>query len=103
MGPPKLFQLILTSVSTKTFFVGWKENANSSDSIANRTYLELICTCDGLVLYLTLLKMQFPGAEIVTWYLGSDPNEQLFAFIKVSYSSGRSRNMDSIMHSGDPL
>ena len=80
----------------KTFFVTWKENTYSTVSITNQTYLDLICTCDGLVLYLTLLKKQFPNAEIVTYYLGSDQNEQLFAFIRVSFSSGRSRNMDAI-------
>ena len=55
-----------------------------------------ISKCYGHVLYLTLLKKQFPDAEIVTRYLGSNQNEQLFAFIQVSYSSGCSRNMDSI-------
>ena len=38
-------------------------------------------------MYLTLLKKQFPDAEIVTPYLGSNHNEQLFAIIQVSNSS----------------
>ena len=42
------------------------------------------------------MKKQFPGGEIVTWYLGSNKNAQLFGFIQVPYSSGCSRNMDAI-------
>ena len=47
-----------------------------------------------MILYLETLRREFPDAEITTFYLGSDQNEQLFAFIRVSYASGRSRNLD---------
>ena len=49
--------------------------------------------------------VRLPGAQtgdvgvetiIITWYLGSNQNEQLFAFIQVSDLSGSSRNMDAI-------
>ena len=80
----------------KTFFVCWNENSTyDKQSITQQTYKDLICTCDGLILYLTLLKKHFPKAEVTSYFLGSDQNEQLFAFIRTSYSGGRSRNMDA--------
>ena len=44
-----------------------------------------------------ILRDQFPDAEIVTWFLGSDQNEQLFAWIRVSLSLGRRMNLDAVV------
>ena len=43
-----------------------------------------------------MLRKNFPDAVITTYFLGSDQNEQLYAFIRVSYSHGRFRNLDAI-------
>ena len=48
-----------------------------------------------MILYIQLLIKKYPDAEITTYYLGSDQNEQLFAFIRTSYAGGRSRNLDA--------
>ncbi|KAL5258679.1 hypothetical protein ACHWQZ_G009220 [Mnemiopsis leidyi] len=34
-------------------------------------------------------------ATITTYYLGSDQNEQGFAFVRTSFAGGRSRNLDA--------
>ena len=64
--------------------------------VTTETYKDIICSCDGLVLYLEMMRKKFPDAVITTYFLGSDQNEQLYAFIRVSYSHGRSRNLDAI-------
>ena len=52
-------------------------------------------SCDGLVLYLEMLRRKFPDCEVVAYYLGSDQNEQAYAFVRVSLSSGRRSHLDS--------
>lgn len=82
---------------TKTFFVLWNEHSTySSQCVTSQTLKDIICSCDGLILYFQILKKRFPEAKVVPYYLGSDQNEQLFAFIRTSYSGGRSRNLDAI-------
>ena len=41
------------------------------------------------------MKKHFPDAVIVTFHLGSDQNNQVFAFIRISYADagGRSRTI----------
>ena len=41
------------------------------------------------------LRRKFPDATITTYYLGSDQNEQGFAFVRTSFAGGRSRNLDA--------
>ena len=78
------------------FFVKWEENTSySGQLITSQTFQDLICACDGLILYIQLLIKKYPDAEITTYYLGSDQNEQLFAFIRTSYAGGRSINLDA--------
>ena len=80
----------------KTFFVTWHDNVSyKGQFITDQTYKDMICACDALILYITLLIRKFPDAVITTEILGSDQNEQLFAFIRVSYAGGRSRNIDA--------
>ena len=50
-----------------------------------------------MIHYFMILRDQFPDAEIVTWFLGSDQNEQLFAWIRVSLSLGRRMNLDAVV------
>ena len=81
----------------KTFFVVWNAHKSCPEEfVTTETYKDIICSCDGLVLYLEMLRKKFPDAVITTYFLGSDQNEQLYAFIRVSYSHGRSRNLDAI-------
>ena len=68
---------------------GCKEGvAHSTQFVSRETYLDVVCSCDGMILYFMILRDQFPDAEIVTWFLGSDQNEPLFAWIRVSLSCG---------------
>ena len=48
-----------------------------------------------MILYITLLIKKYPDSVLTTELLGSDQNEQLFAFIRTSYAGGRSRNLDA--------
>ena len=48
-----------------------------------------------MILYITLLIKKYPDSVLTTKLLGSDQNEQLFAFIRTSYAGGRSRNLDA--------
>ena len=81
----------------KTFFTTWQEHVTSpSEFMSKSAYKDITCGCDGLVLYLEMLRRNYPDAEVATYLLGSDQNEQLFAFVRVSYSSGRSRNLDAV-------
>ena len=48
-----------------------------------------------MILYMTLLIKKYPDSVLTTELLGSDQNEQLFAFIRTSYAGGRSRNLDA--------
>ena len=78
------------------FFVWNAHKSCPEEFVTTETYKDIICSCDGLVLYLEMLRKKFPDAVITTYFLGSDQNEQLYAFIRVSYSHGRSRNLDAI-------
>ena len=83
---------------------GCKEGvAHSTQFVSRETYLDVVCSCDGMTLYFMILRDQFPDAEIVTWFLGSDQNEPLFAWIRVSLSLGRRMNLDDVvLHSVSP-
>ena len=48
-----------------------------------------------MIFYITLLIKKYPDSVLTTELLGSDQNEQLFAFIRTSYAGGRSRNLDA--------
>ena len=48
-----------------------------------------------MILYITLLIKKYSDSVLTTELLGSDQNEQLFAFIRTSYAGGRSRNLDA--------
>ena len=79
------------------FVVVWNAHKSCPEEfVTTETYKDIICSCDGLVLYLEMLRKKFPDAVITTYFLGSDQNEQLYAFKRVSYSHGRSRNLDAI-------
>ena len=70
----------------RTFFTVWHENSvEATYRLTAQTYKDLVCACDGLILYFQLLKDKFPDAEIVCYYLGSDPNEQVYAYIRNPY------------------
>ena len=81
----------------KTFFVVWNAHKSCPEEfVTTETYKDIICSCDGLDLYLEMLRKTIPDAVITTYFLGSDQYEQLYAFIRVSYSHGRSSNHDAI-------
>ena len=81
----------------RPFVVVWNAHKSCPEEfVTTETYKDIICSRDGLALYLEMLRKKFPDAVITTYFLGSDQNEQLYAFIRVSYSHGRSRNLDAI-------
>lgn len=43
-----------------------------------------------------MLCKQFPGSHVVTHFLGSDINEQVFAFVRLCQFFGRRTNLDCI-------
>ena len=66
----------------KTFFSTWGANSSyKGQHITDQTFKDLICACDGMILYITLLIKKYPDSVLTTELLGSDQNEQLFAFI----------------------
>jgi hypothetical protein len=76
----------------KTFFATWEANKEDpTEYMSLGAFTDITYCCDGLVLYLETIRHEFPNAEITTYHLGSDKNEQLFAFIRVSFSNGRAR------------
>ena len=81
----------------KTFFMTWnKGKKHASQFITDETFKDINCCCDGLILYLLLLKKEFPSSAIVTYYLGSDPNEQAYAFCRISQFAGRRTNLSAM-------
>ena len=80
----------------KTFFSTWGTNSSyKGQHITDQTFKDMICACDDMILYITLLIKKYPDSVLTTELLGSDQNEQLFAFIRTSYAGGRSRNLDA--------
>ena len=54
----------------KNFFVKWEENTSySGQHITSQTFQDLICACDGLILYIQLLIKKYPDADITTYLL----------------------------------
>ena len=51
--------------------------------------------CDLCLWWHDPLPQKYPDSVLTTELLGSDQNEQLFAFIRTSYAGGRSRNLDA--------
>ena len=80
----------------KTFISTWGANSSyKGQHITDQTFKDVICACDGMILYITLLIKKYPDSVLTTELLGSDQNKQLFAFIRTSYAGGRSRNLDA--------
>ena len=77
--------------------VKWKECVPASQYfITEQTYLDLICSCDAMVLYFLVLKDSFPDAHVVPQFLTSDICELVFSFIRIGRYSGRRTNVDAI-------
>ena len=65
----------------------WDEQKNyTNEFITCQTFYDIICSCDGLILYLEAPRRDFSDATITGHLLGSDQNEQLFAFFRISYA-----------------
>ena len=80
----------------KTFFSTWGANLlYKGQHITDQAFKDVICACDGMILYITLLIKKYPDSFLTTELLWSDQNEQLFAFIWTLYAGGRSRNLDA--------
>lgn len=80
----------------KSFFYRWFHHSKSRhSSVTSPTFYDVCCCVDGLIDYLLTLLKKFPNAPIVTFYLGSDICEQVFAFIRISRYSGRRTNLDA--------
>ena len=81
----------------KTFFILWDKNKPSSCSfVSQETFKDVVCALDGLLLYFLRLKKDFPKAPIVTKHLGSDLNEQGFAFVRNGVYEGRRLNINTL-------
>ena len=81
----------------KAFFYKWFHNNKKKphNTITSETFHDVCCCVDGLIDYLLMLMKKFPNAPVVTFYLGSDICEQIFAFIRISRYSGRRTNLDA--------
>ena len=64
--------------------------------ISEQTYLDVLCSCDAMVLYFLVLKESFPEANVVPQYLTSDICELVFSFIRIGKYSGRRTDLDAI-------
>ena len=81
----------------KTFFTSWYHSVSENHHfLSHATFKDVVCAIDGLLLYMVVLLTEFPDAPIAPWLLGSDSNEQLFAWIRVSMYLGRRINIDII-------
>lgn len=81
----------------KTFLVEWRRNiTHGSQFISGKCFKDVCCCVDGLIMYLLLLKKKFPDATVVSWHLGSDPNEQAYAFCRIGRNAGRRTNLNAI-------
>ena len=68
----------------KTFFVVWYEKAPSSQYfISRKTYHDVICGCDGLILYMIMLRRYFPDSFVLPYLFTSYQCEQAFAFVRI--------------------
>ena len=81
----------------KTFLVEWRNNiTGASQFISEQCFKDVCCCVDGLILYMLLLKKEFPNAAVVSFHLGSDPNEQAFSYCRIGQYAGRRTNLDAI-------
>ena len=81
----------------KTFFVIWHENVPSPEMfISIQTFYDVLCCCDGIILYMITLKRYFPDAYILPHFFTSDPCELAFAFVRIGRYNGRRTNIDCI-------
>jgi hypothetical protein len=82
---------------SKTFFVVWYEKVPSRELfISMKTFQDVICCCDGLILYMVMLRRYFPDADVLPHLFTSDQCEQAFAFVRIGRYSGRRTNIDCI-------
>eukprot|EP00116_Pleurobrachia_bachei_P001650 sb/3461912/ len=80
----------------KTFFVKWSELVCDENFITKETFHDVKCSVDGLILYIMVLRKNFPEQDVVPWFLTSDVCEQAFAFVRTGRYSGRRTNVDCI-------
>ena len=92
------YERVYKAYYCKTFFVTWYENCErASQFISYQCYKDLKCCADGLIMYLLTLMTEFPSAPVVTCYVGTDSNEQAFAFIRIGCYAGRRTHLDTLI------
>lgn len=81
----------------KTFLVTWYDNKTSSDLfITDETYKDVVCCCDGLLMYMLMLRSHFPDHLLVPHFFTSDACEMAFAFVRIGRFFGRRTNVDAL-------
>ena len=61
-------------VSQDFFVIQDEQKGNPTEFISSQSFHYIICACDGLILYLEMLRRSFPDVPITSYYLGSDQN-----------------------------
>ena len=62
-----LYERVYKAWWCKTFFVVWDLHESCPENfITTAAYRDIICSCDGIVLYLEMLRKKFPDAVITT-------------------------------------
>ena len=81
----------------KSFFTLWERNRTDAAAfISQDSFKDLKCCCDGLLMYLLLMKRRFSDCPVVPGILGSDIVEQAFAFARIGVYAGRRTNLEAL-------
>jgi hypothetical protein len=64
--------------------------------ITKPAFDDLMCSIDGLILYIWIIQQRYPNAPIVPWFMTSDPCELFFAFCRIGCYRGRHTNLDAL-------
>ena len=86
--------------AARTILVLWSEclgklRVKGKHFITYQTFQDVICTCEGVILYLLNVVENFKNSPIVPWFATSDHCEQLFSFLRISRYQGRKTNISA--------
>ena len=65
----------------KSFFVLWRKKVRALNSITKQTFDDVVSCCDGIMHY--IWQINGKGLVAVPWFLGSNPNEQFWADMRL--------------------
>ena len=81
-----------TVVYSKTLLIWWDSISGPDKNthfIATESFKDTVCCIDVMVLYLYKMSTSYKNHAIVTWMLGSEINENVFAQNRISRYHGR--------------